>query len=691
MSHPSSVNAARTPPDEQDIVTSNRRKGKACDLCFTKKIKCDTLKPVCSNCVLYSAKCKTSIIQHKVNIVRERPTQLRRLSHRDTRPEAVEARLARIEKQLHQVLDSAQATHTANLAVSYIFTPESPRVEQGSSSSSSSNASSSYADRADARTGGDYQNPPLRDVLSNEWTVDLIEPRFHQGSTLEGLLMPSIEEALPMPPLEEALPIIEHYFRIFNSGTPIFDQGEFMSMMNNWYSNPATRNRATWAALQIVLALSLRVPEPGVVDSGPQKAQLANSYLRNAQSVVSELVMRDSDLLGIQVLLCIVILFQDSVDPKPSSVIVGTAMGLAHRLQLHSSSSARYLSPEETKQRILVFWIAYTLEKDISLRARTPSVQNDDDIDIPLPPVVSPDGTGVISTLDGRNHFNHFRHRIDLAYIQGKIYNLLYSSRAAKTKGEERKRRISHLQAMLDLWYQRIPAAFHIEHVASTVSPGSLVQMTKMHHEYLLSEVMTHGIYSRSADWIGKLSTVSRLAIQDITSHCAAAPDGSKDQAPPLPAGWTKCVEVSRGCMKLFQETVPTECLVWQCCCAHFSGLIILLANMVVLPSHPLISLDQHLTSKALHLFDKVADIRQDSAFDHLRAVVGVLDQKARAAVDQNEQVESSIFGEFNTGFEDFSAADRFGFSTLGNNFDLLMSGFEAESQGPFQQFADTD
>lgn len=45
---------------------------KACDLCFTKKIKCDMLKPVCSNCVLYQSECRTSIIRRKPNAAKAR-------------------------------------------------------------------------------------------------------------------------------------------------------------------------------------------------------------------------------------------------------------------------------------------------------------------------------------------------------------------------------------------------------------------------------------------------------------------------------------------------------------------------------------------------------------------------------------------------------------------------------------------
>lgn len=89
--------------------------------------------------------------------------------------------------------------------------------------------------------------------------------------------------------------------------------------------------------------------------------------------------------------------------------------------------------------------------------------------------------------------------------------------------------------------------------------------MTKMHHAYLLAEVMTHGIYSHDADWVKRISSFSRAAIEElsITSRSFATESCYRDQRPPLPGGWDKCVEIARGCMKLFQEAIPTECLIW--------------------------------------------------------------------------------------------------------------------------------
>jgi hypothetical protein len=172
----------------------------------------------------------------------------------------------------------------------------------------------------------------------------------------------------------------------------------------------------------------------------------------------------------------------------------------------------------------------------------------------------------LIWTQNGQVHFNYHRRRVELAYIEGKVYDLLYSNRASKVKGQERQRRVSRLQSMLDQWYERIPVVFHIENVAATVGPSQLVQMTKMHHGFLLTEVMIHGIYSSNAEWMKRISSLGRSAITNMGNF----DDGGKsmgakcrEQAPPLPEGWNQCLDVSRGCMKLFQEATPTECLIW--------------------------------------------------------------------------------------------------------------------------------
>ncbi|KAF5667353.1 transcriptional regulator [Fusarium denticulatum] len=523
----------------------------------------------------------------------------------NNRQEGLEARLARIEEQLQIVLNAAKDAQTT-------------RPQRLDDQSSPSDSAESVLNNS-----ANFEEMAKRGFA---WKFDPVNPAVYQGPQ---------PNTLELPPLDEILPIVDHYFTTFNGVIPLFQQPEFMKLLSAWYKQPETRDRASWAAIQTVMAIGYRTPQLSLRDSQSVHIERADQCLRNAQTVVSELVTRDEDLLGVQILLGIVMLFQNSRDPKPASVLIGTAVRLAHRLKLHSQEAAMQFPAAEAEQRSRVFWIAYTLDKDICLRAQTPSCQFDEDIDISLPVLAPPDSVGLIWTQNGQVHFNYHRRRVELAYIQGKVYDLLYSNRSSKVTAQERQRRVSRLQCMLDQWYERIPNVFHIEHVAATVGPSQLVQMTKMHHAFLLTEVMIHGIYSHNAEWVKRISSFSRATITCVGNleNRGFGAGKCQDQAPPLPEGWNHCVDVSRGCMKLFQEATPTECLIWQCSCSHFSALIVLLANMILNPGHSSIHIDQHLSVKALDLFDKLLKIIDDEAFRALRSVLGELSQRAQTAV----------------------------------------------------------
>ena len=195
-----------------------------------------------------------------------------------------------------------------------------------------------------------------KDGTLKSWRFDPVGPTLYSGPATDGM---------PLPPWEELQPIVDHYFNTVNGTLPLFDQQTFMRYLQGWYENPCTRDVSTWAAIQMVTAVGLRTPVPGEDPKEKffEKIQWADSCLRNAQSVVSELVTREDDLMGVQVLLALVSMFQNSSDPRPAAVLIATAIRLAHRMQLHSKAAMQNYSPDEQKQRNRVFWIAYALDK----------------------------------------------------------------------------------------------------------------------------------------------------------------------------------------------------------------------------------------------------------------------------------------------------------------------------------------
>lgn len=117
----------------------------------------------------------------------------------------------------------------------------------------------------------------------------------------------------------------------------------------------------------------------------------------------------------------------------------------------------------------------------------------------------------------------------------------------------------------MDDWHARIPEAFKTEHISTTASGADMAELTRLHHDYLFSLISLHGVYSRSAGWQGKVTSLSRAALHD----CAAAIQGQRNTAclqnqnPPLVEGWGFCVDIRRGFVKLLQEITPSEFLIW--------------------------------------------------------------------------------------------------------------------------------
>lgn len=179
-----------------------------------------------------------------------------------------------------------------------------------------------------------------------------ISPQLPSGS-----MAPDTAQ-LELPPLVEILPALENYFDNYNCFIPLFDRPAFMHMVVDWYSSPSRRTLIPWAAINIVTAISYRVLDDLSIDD-PRLARC----IRSCQSVTTELMAWGQDLLGLQVLLGMVILFQGTTNPQLAIVLIGSATKLVQSLELPSQSADSTSSPSTSLQRRRIFWIAYILDR----------------------------------------------------------------------------------------------------------------------------------------------------------------------------------------------------------------------------------------------------------------------------------------------------------------------------------------
>jgi hypothetical protein len=256
-----------------------------------------------------------------------------------------------------------------------------------------------------------------------------------------------------LPSKEKALHLVTLFFQGVNAVHPIFDQDTFMSKFDSAYGlDCSDSDPGWWAALNIVLALAYQYWDMPVPD--PKEDLEAWGYFQNALAATNQLITRHYTLASVQALLGMAMIMMAMPHQRPITLLTSSAIKIAHDLGLHRQDQYPVLSAVESAERIRVFWVAYSLDKDISLQTRQPPTQGDEDMDIEPPSEndytpVQPGGIHI--------HHNLFYFRTRLAIIQGQIYRRLLSVKAGKQSTSERAMAAEDLEMTLQTWRRSVP------------------------------------------------------------------------------------------------------------------------------------------------------------------------------------------------------------------------------------------
>ncbi|OIW30719.1 hypothetical protein CONLIGDRAFT_289013 [Coniochaeta ligniaria NRRL 30616] len=594
---------------ETDMNETPARKSrkKACDLCFMKKIKCDRTTPRCSHCKIYKAPaCTYTPLTRTPN-----PKTIPR-----SRADVLESRLKELEARLKAFERGKNPDHSERV----FPTPEDNAVT---------------TDMAPL--------PPNILALTPESLTDLV------GT---GEIGPR-SEGYQLPPLRDVLPSVSEYFATCNRVVPLFHESTFMRMLRDWYLTPNTQqDPAVWAAINIVLALSRRHT---YIDISSPRGTL-DVFVRNAQAVLNQLVTRDEDLLGIQVVLGLAFVFFGTSDPKPATVLTATAVRLAHALRINTPQGSSCMDPDIVVQRQRIFWILYVLDRDVALRISQPAMLHENDIDLELPEENPPDGVGIFYAENGTS-INLFRKRVQFAWIQGKVYEWLFSVRAEKLPQSTRDEHTKRLERALDQWHASLPAEFKPDMLAniSDLTTFRAFMIMHFHHMQVLAKI--HHAYAYDSQWLETLRGFSKTTVDEpLADHTRKA----------LPGSFEVLVQRSRESLRLF-SCLPQEDLyiVWSICCAFFSSVIFLIVNNLANPHHRLVDQDQKVIESALQVIKRLEDETQLDNLGGMRRAIVELDSKTRIVVERAQsrrlQADGFDIAQFDASFASMDPASFLG------------------------------
>ncbi|GAT24010.1 hypothetical protein RIB2604_01711530 [Aspergillus luchuensis] len=228
----------------------------------------------------------------------------------------------------------------------------------------------------------------------------------------------------PHPPTENDQSIVidaqDGKMRYF--ALPLFEEASFMKSVDRQYSWNPDNSASWWISLNIALAISYRERAHASSDASDNwKKSLG--HVKNALNAVVDVFLQNTDIAAVQGLLGLALYFQGTPNPQALLMFAAAAMRLAQSIGLHRENGSG-ASPEAEHRR-RVYWIAFILDSDISIRVGRPPVQDFEDYDTHLPTENPPDGRGIL-TIDG-TRMNYFRLLAQLAQIQRLVYRKLYT------------------------------------------------------------------------------------------------------------------------------------------------------------------------------------------------------------------------------------------------------------------------
>lgn len=397
-------------------------------------------------------------------------------------------------------------------------------------STSSSAAASQSAGTATARQQPERQ--PVQQTLdTNNLGSSFItqSPSFiHHRPTL------STETAMGLPSEDVVRNLVNLYLTTYNNVLPLYDDSVLSASVNRWYDVPRQRDPVSWASINIAMALAQSQSLRGDLDVAGYTVDVC---LANAQSALTDVITGELAPSGVQVALGLVMLFQGGMDLRPALVLMATALRLVHVLGLQRSATYGGICPCEAAQWKRVFWIAYVLDRDLSLRCRQAPLQQDMDTDLDFPLQTLP-------PVDGQEPFDILYAYVELAQIQSLVYNCLFSVQASHMTEMEISEATQDMLSLIRNWKSRIPTIFSAEallHDRSTTYPRFFCIL---YGRIIVCVGQLSRLSSMYFGWLESLLSHQRLAGYSLANSVSPAP----------PQGWDLLVTECRSFMSLFMS-----------------------------------------------------------------------------------------------------------------------------------------
>lgn len=368
------------------------RIAQACDRCRSKKIRCDGIRPSCTQCTNVGFECKTS-------------DKLSRRAFPRGYTESLEERVRVLEGEVRELKDLLDEKDEKIDMLSRIHSQSPPRTSSPGRSSKSPAVSEPPQTPQEKDQVFKVQQAPLllddenRDIYfvgssSGRAFVEAFKQRaqetgkscsdinsnafFGTGTKSSPSHLPNHAVSFKAPPRLVSDQMINIFFQEWAPLFPVLHRPTFLSLYEQYVAGPETVvDKKSIAKLNLVFGIA-------ALSSDPRDGQDVESFETQWQSAIESFLM-DNDVTTLQCLVLAQIFCLVKADYSRLLKYKGLAVGLSQRLGLHQSQKRFALGALTSETRKKVFWSLYTVDCFSAAHLGLPRLLRDEDVHCEYP------------------------------------------------------------------------------------------------------------------------------------------------------------------------------------------------------------------------------------------------------------------------------------------------------------------
>ncbi|PMB72386.1 Transcriptional activator protein acu-15 [Beauveria bassiana] len=510
-------------------TSAQSRIAQACDRCRSKKIRCDGVRPTCSQCANVGFECRTS-------------DKLSRRAFPRGYTESLEERVRALETEVRELkdlldekdekIDMLSAMHNGQRRPSTSSASPSLHQDTSANSTSSKDVISNKKDtfRVQASPlllGVENSDAYFMGASSGRTFITALKRRLQESGKpcsefnpeaflhVQGCppLTPNPPEvSLRIPPRLFTDRCVNVYFQEWAPLFPVLHKPTFLRVYEEFVADPE-KVKCNYKIAQLHLVFGLA----GLSSSGPDLDQLAACERQWAAAL--EVVLLENTMSALQCLVLALLYCSLTADYRRLQHYKSIAVGLAYRLGLHQSQKRFSFGALTLETRKKVFWTLYTVDCFSAATLGLPKLLREDDLQVEYPSDVDDEYVtekGFQPTLPGE----HTRLSSALALFRATriLAKVLERNYPSATIYELSLQQMTVLESELDGWYDALPVHLKLRFAQdkpSTDITGSRSPLLALAYYFIRTLIYRPAIGSG----LGNKSAPALMSVAESSKH----------------------------------------------------------------------------------------------------------------------------------------------------------------------------